>query len=352
MNPDEQPSPSLSPNHERSPLRQIRTFQGDVAEALKNQNESLVSIQAKEVERHKAEERKIEEKQQQVQAPEVPLPKAPADLPIIEKPARREPIIVEAPRPILEDTPQMFTPEELEARHKKRKGLLLALGTLLLLGGGIYGGWNAYTQYKTKTTLPIIEIIPNSFISSDGLVDINALTLDRTKLIERLRQEKTRTGKGIVQIELRKGETTNASFLSTESLLTLLQTEAPGRLVRAFNSLFMLGTLGDGTSRHVFMLIKLDSFENAFGGMLEWEETLQKDMLPLFASEGVVSEIPLQSPWSDITINNKDARILKDSTGHTVLLYAFVDNKYLLMTDEESTLRTLLTRITAEKLVR
>lgn len=364
MNPEERQntegSPSLSPNQAPSPLKQIRTFQGDVAEALKSQHESLVSIQAKEAQKRKDEIRHEIEKAAPPPPPAPTRPQGTPDLPVIAVPARKTPI--EHPEPIIQETPQQaetpvrevpfFTPEELAARKKRRQGMLLALGILLLLGGGAYGAWSAYTKYKEKSALPMVEIIPNSFISVDSRSDHNALTFTREKLIEIVRDEKNKAGKGIIQIELRKGETTTASFLTSDQFFTLLQTEAPGRLVRAFDPLFMLGVIGDTTPRHVFMLIKLDSFENAFSGMFAWEETMIKDFLPLFTSDEVVSRMTSQGTWSDITIKNKDARVLKDSTGHTVLLYSFVDNTYLLITDNEDTFRTLLARIEAEKLVR
>ena len=55
---------------------------------------------------------------------------------------------------------------------------------------------------------------------------------------------------------------------------------------------------------------------------------------------------------SDITIKNKDARILKSPTGQTVLLYSFYNNNMLILTDNEETLRALLTKLDSEKLSR
>jgi hypothetical protein len=335
MNPEDNASPiggspSLSPS-EPSSLKQIRTFQGDVAEALKNQNESLVSIQAKEVARTKEITREIEH-------PKATEP----ELPVIAVPARKEPLVT---------PPRVLSPEEIESKHKRNQAFLLGLGTLILLGGGVYAGWAAYKEYKVKTFVPMAEVIPNSFISSDSMVEYNSLDFDREGLIAKVQEERAGARTGITHIELKKGETVNASLLTTEELLVILQSEAPGRLVRAFDPLFMLGVLGDAP-RHTFLFIKLDSFDNAFSGMLEWERTLAHDMLPLFASPGVVEVASQGVTFSDITIKNKDARVLKDVTGHTVLLYSFVDNKYLLITDDEETFKTILTRITAEKLVR
>lgn len=293
--------PSLS-----SPLKQIRTFQGDVANALKNQNESLVSIQRAEVSRNmeRAENRPL-------------------------------------------------TEEEKAHKRSITSGILLAFGIILLIGLGGAGSWYAYRSYKTKTAVPETVVVPNMFFHTDTVLHNNALSISRESMILAIQIEKQNTtGPLIEQFQLHTGEGPTAPLLSTEGFLSLMMSHAPNTLVRAFNPLFMLGTIGTNP-RHTFLLIKLDSYENAFPGMLAWEESLADDLLPLFASQPVVESLPPQTPFVDTTIQNKDARVLKDpSTGQTILLYSFFDNSVLIITDSEETLRSIVTRLNSEKLTR
>lgn len=332
MNPEEKEKPSpAAPSeshfppapHEASPLKQIRTFQGDVAEALHTQNESIVSIQQHEV------ARRMEAKKE-------------APLPPVERPEVEAPIV----RPL-----PVETPEEREEREVRTSGFKLLGGIIFLVLLGAGGGWYAYKGYRQKTFVPVVEIVPNRFLTTDSLINIDVVPLARETFIQNIQAERTTSRSGIEQIELKKGEGVNSPLMTTSAFLDFLQARAPGSLVRAFNPLFMMGLLS-GNPRHTFLIIKLDSFENAFPGMLGWEKFLADDLLPLFAADAIVKNLPSDTVWKDITIQNKDARVLKDSTGTTVLLYSFFDNNRLLITDSEETLRTLITRLTSEKLSR
>ena len=332
MNPDE-PKPQPGP----SPLKQIRTFQGDVAEALRNQNESLVSIQRAEVKR----DTRPSEPPKKVEPP-------------VEKANFLKPVTItpSAARTAPEEPRKPITVEQAEEKQNIKSGILLFLGTILLIGLGGYGAWYGYELYTAKISVPIATEFDNKFLSTDSFVDHDALTLNRDSLIQLVQAELLKnSGKGIEQIELHKGAAENPPLLPTESFLALLQSHAPGNLVRALDPLFMLGTIGAGP-KSSFILIKLDSFENAYDGMLKWEINMADDLLPLFAPEAVVQSVPSNTTFSDVTIQNKDARILKDPNGNTVLLYSFYDNQILVITDTEETLRTLITRLNSEKLTR
>ena len=103
----------------------------------------------------------------------------------------------------------------------------------------------------------------------------------------------------------------------------------------------MLGVLEKQTPKP-FLLIKLDSFEQAYPGMLEWEKDIKDDLLPLFANDEKVLAIPADKTFDDLTISNKGTRVLRDSERNAVLIYTFIDNNMLLITDNEDSLKNLL----------
>jgi hypothetical protein len=308
MNPEvENPKPE-----ESTPLPQIRTFQGDVADALKDQGESVMSIRRAELTR-------------QGGGNEF------------------------APRP----TPQ----ETLEAKSTQ-KMILSIFGAIIFLGLGAVAVWYAYSGYKEKTALPTVVVIPNQFITSDSTANIDVTGLARESFISAFNIRKSENLKNnfVEHIQLNKGVSTTTVSIKTADFLNILNTQAPTSLVRALNPLFMLGTIGDTTDAsstpHTYLLIKVDSFENVFAGMLGWEQNLREDLLPLFASEETMLKIPAQTPFVDVIIQNKDTRALKDSGGNTVLLYTFFDNNMLIITDSAATLRTLIIKLNTSKLSR
>ncbi|MES2213812.1 MAG: hypothetical protein V4465_00250 [Patescibacteria group bacterium] len=358
MNPDL--DPSRAPEDPNAPrLKQIRTFQGDVAAALHTQGESVISIQQKEVERTLDRERQKEAQEavkNEIEKMSMVTPASGLEVPAgfvppkAETPAKEsanmQPLTIvpiERPVPVTQ-----VTSEEIVAR---KKILYLALGTLLLLviGGG--AGWYAYKGYITKTEVPVVMDVPNKFLAYESIVNLNGLAFKKDSLVEVVTAERMSNAAGTKQIELRRGDAIDSPVMNTETFLALMESHAPSSLIRALDPLFMLGLTGSNP-RHTFIIVKLDSFENAYPGMLNWEKDLPGDLLPLFASKEVVSTIPEGQIWSDVTIQNKDARVLKDPSGQIVLIYSFFDNNRLVITDTESTLRTIITRLNSEKLAR
>lgn len=288
-------------------LKQIRTFQGDVAETLQRQSESIVSIrQAERLKRESA------------QAADNTLP-----------------------------------------RNSKRTGLfLLLLGSLLLFALGTLGAWYAYNEFVRKITAPTMAAPSNRFISANIAVNLDLATTSRETLVSTLAAERENVPVGEVgHINLRRrGADGAAELLPTSEFLDILESQAPGSLVRSFDPLFMLGVFGESPTAErsgasAFLIIKLASFENAFAGMLAWEKNMSRDIGPLFATARLLVDAPVESAFIDITDRNKDIRalVLEDQT---VLLYSFFDNNMLIITDSVGTLRTLLERLTREKLSR
>jgi len=286
-------TPQEIPEETDHPLSQIRTYQGDVASALGNQKESLVSIQHAEVARRRSSN----------------------------------------------------TPEPEPAEHSSgQRALLLVIGSVVLFVLAIFGGWFTYRTYVQRSTPPT-PTIPESRLVSSAQEESFAVatTTTRVELIKLLRD---------ASLEVPANTVKNIALnLNIESFLRILETNAPGSLVRSFKPIFMFGSLG-GESASNFVIVQLASFENAFAGMLDWESSMASDIGPIFPSAERLKNVTSLTAFQDITDKNKDARILYDPDGQEVLLYSFLNNDILIITDNIATLQTIISRLTAESLVR
>lgn len=279
----------------QTPLKQIRTYQGDVAAALTQQNESLYSIQAKE----------------RARSGGTSLPIAKSVLPLL-------------------------------------------AGTLLLLTFAAFAGYFAYGEFTKKTAPPPPSTPVGRFLPAESTNQLDLSPLARDTLIAAFLQASSDTKAGELRyINLTKGTST----ASVTQFFATLETQAPGSLTRALEPVFMAGSLGESH----FLIFKLASFPNAFGGMLAWEPTLASDIGPLFNNYERVKSMSTPSVFKDVVYKNKDARVLfmegvDPVTGATsttpALLYSFFDNRMLIMTDQLETLQTLIDRLTQEALTR
>ena len=303
-----------------SPLKQIRTFQGDVAEILEKQKESLFSIQQKEAAQQQA--RQVEATQEE----------------------RVTPVV----------SGQRVVPSSPDTTGKNYELFLLLLGSIVLIVLGLAGAWYGYQTFLKQSRPPEIVVPETRFIAVQSAITIDATTLNRANLIGEIDSQLGDVKDGeLRQAVFKKGTTTLSSLLTTGELFQKLQTQAPGSLVRALDPLFMFGSLGQSR----FFIIKITSFENAFPGMLSWEETLGEDLGGLFGTAPLLKNISSTSVFKDIVSKNKDVRALfaptepLASSTVPVILYSFFDNQKLIITDSFETLQTLIDRLNKELLV-
>ncbi len=327
----------------KSPLKNLRTYQGDVAEALKDSNASMLSISLA--------ARKKKEK----------------------------------------EPPPTQTPIE---RKREKKNTMLALSSALLLVIGLSILGSLYYVHVQNLPVPVIEP-PRSIISFDRETEIlsNGLTKEKfLSVVEDIKndpKEKNKPASSITYLHIVKRASTTPTIIVTDSIngsefLSLLKSRAPISLTRSFVSSFMLG-LYRGRNNDAFILIELSSYENAFDGMLSWEKNMWGDIGALMSPKiiSVVSApnaplatttasttavatttpgtvatttatttpivplvpvISVKESFIDKVISNKDTRVLSTSFGETVLVYGFVTKDLLLIASSEETFKAILDR--------
>ncbi len=285
--------------------RAIRTYQSDVEELLSHEGGSLTKIAAIENEKR---------------APPVPF-----DGP--EGPDLRETVLVIS-------------------------AVLIILGILTV--GFIYY-WEKGAS-STKVTLPNNPDI----IVPDSVVDIDISGLTRDSLIAALNKDRiqtTATLGNVVEFRLVQGQGDAAPAITATDFLTALNASAPSALTRSLQSGFVFGINAQNINQP-FLILKTDYYQNAFAGMLAWENTgLADDLGPLFFSANPATETASttgsgQATFGDAVFNNRDARVLKDGSGNIILLYSFPDKNTLVITTNPDTLNAVAAKIVAGQLVR
>lgn len=108
---------------------------------------------------------------------------------------------------------------------------------------------------------------------------------------------------------------------------------------------FMLGVDSEVDGAHIFMIIEAESYESLFPGMINWEKTLLGDVKDIFEIDEITLTQNTNTTWQDKIVNNKDMRILKNSSGETVLLYGYAESNIVILTDNQETFDRVLKRL-------
>ncbi len=126
--------------------------------------------------------------------------------------------------------------------------------------------------------------------------------------------------------------------MTVESVLKLIAPQMSSSLVRSYDSEYMLGIYSFDTNEP-FIILTTSDYASSFSGMLKWESTMPYDLDKLFS---VIQKGVVDFSFKDETLQNKDLRVLKNDNNKTVLLYSFIDKNTLVITANENILTAII----------
>jgi hypothetical protein len=252
-----------------------------------------------------------------------------------------------------------------EKRSRLTTWLMVAGGMIFIVAAS---GALAWAVYRPAPAAQAPQAPASTLISTDGTQTIvmppgekrDALMTD----LEAAR-EQTALSLGLIS-RLWVAEPTTTTQGNTledvppQTLLSTLAPDAPPELVRAIEPDYLLGVhVYDGNQ--ALLIFKVDSYEQAYAGMLAWEPAMHSDLLPLFQytppqhipEENAASSSPTagppqltgQSGFVDRVVENHDARVIQNQYGDISLLWTFLDKSTLVITTTDATLREIISRI-------
>ncbi len=288
-------------------LRPLRTYERDVAEMIRSQEASIVSISL-------AEQKRKEE------------------LPV-------------------EDEPYVSATEKIT-----RNTIFFVVSIILVVASvSIFIIFYSNIKNKTETIKPNpistpIPINDKKEISVDGLVPPQIVEKIKTTISEYVGDDTILH----IQINTTDIEMSSTTEATAKEFFEDSFLDIPTSLTRAFDKKMFAGVYMFA-KRYPFFIINIDSFDNAFAGMLLWEKDMYTDIGAILDTRAVSDTDFLGTPlenFEDVVIQNKDTRVLKDNQGEIIVVYSFIDQKTLLITQSELGFKEVLNRFNASKFVR
>lgn len=219
----------------------------------------------------------------------------------------------------------------------KRK-LYLTFGIILLvLGIGIV----TTVYYIRSSEKTIVEQRTKALIgfSQEKVLSVTATT--RERLINQLLDEKNSFSLPVNSILYINTANASGTPADIENVLALLSPKMPGSLSRSFSPKYMIGIFSFDTNEP-FIILTTEDLALSFAGMLKWEKDMVSDVGKLFGI--IVNASSTPSTFLDQERRNEDLRVLKGEDGKIILLYSFIDNDTLLITKNENIFSAILSR--------
>ncbi|MDP3996581.1 MAG: hypothetical protein Q8P86_02715 [bacterium] len=297
--------PERTKNNDRI-LKPLRTYEGDVAEALKSKKGSIGKIVIAE------DKRRNEKEGYSLTAPEKP---------------------------------------------ERRTGLVVVALFLIILGAGAWGG----VYFWNKKNSPLennFSFSPLFSADTQKEVDITGKKGSDVSAYLNASVESPLSLTSVVGMYFVQNDGLEKTVVSGGDFILILETDAPAALLRTLTGPAMFG-IHSLIENQPFFITRVDNFENAFAGMLSWEKNLTHDLGPILSpaikkmTAGATTTRPTYyGEFQDFIIKNKDVRALKDQSGNILLLYSFPDRSTLVITSNPDTFEEILRRQLTIKMVR
>ncbi len=251
------------------------------------------------------------------------------------------------------------------------KKIVLIVGILVLIVASIgIVGYAIFSLIK-QTPLPQQATPPKTLITADD-TKIVSVSPNQNTLNAWLDAKHTLANDPatIVAIDLINSGTTTP--VNAQMFLTNLgASHMPSWFIRAIGQSYMTGFYHDGSSWNPFLIVQVDSYTNAFAGMLQWEPAMATDLAPLYASSQIHTNVAsttiatttafasytasstssttvtLATPpsFSDTFIDNKNVRVLGIPGQKPLLLYSFPEQNVLVITTSTAAMKEIFNRL-------
>jgi hypothetical protein len=289
MNPEENKK-----KEERIPIKSLRTFQGDVQEAISKNNFSTTTILVKE----------------QVRKIENPVETA-----------------------------------EVLGKSNARNKTFIIFGVAFIVLGLLSV---AVLYYIKSNEEVIIEKQTKAIIAFTEESAVNMTNINRKEIFDKILENKNRNGL-VVNSVIFINTLLNDKQISTDELLSVIAPSMLPSLTRSFDKEYMLGVYSYDTNEP-FIILTVEDFSLSYPGMLKWEEAMANDLGEIFNYSSSTTTAPRL--FVDKVIKNRDIRALEDSAGNPILLYSFVDRETLVITKNENMLSAIVGKLIISKQVK
>ena len=249
---------------------------------------------------------------------------------------------------------------------KIRRLVFAGAGVLLLIGAAGIFGWALIPRGGTGQA----PQMPPTLIAVDQVIAVPVGSADtRAALMANLQAAKQGVSLplGLVAQLVpaqTPGNGAQGTVMPAQDFLSLLAPDIPPDLLRTFGANYVLG-VHSYDQNQALLILKVDSYETAYAGMLEWEPSMPGDLAPLFTrtpsthtpGQGTASTTAsttpdiLQTGFTDQVVENHDARVLHNAAGDILLLWTFLDRTTLVVTTNQYTLREAVKRVTSASLI-
>lgn len=247
--------------------------------------------------------------------------------------------------------------ENPKTEEYSKSKIIIFIGTIFIVLSLIGFSFVFLTGNK-QNQAPALITWP-AMITTEYKDELNVETIGANKIINVLSSKLNGVQipvNNIYNAYITTGTSTNRQLVGAKGFVVLIKSKMPEILKRSLLSDYMIGTFSFGKN-FPFTIFKTNSFENAYAGLLQWENEMEKDFQIIFRlpgyekSEGVLADLTptVSKKFEDAVIINKDVRVLRNERREIIFLYGLINKETIIFTINDTAFKEILDRLDKEK---
>jgi hypothetical protein len=226
--------------------------------------------------------------------------------------------------------------------------VVMMLGFILIVGGIMIFIYSIVNRSK-PVDVTISNVVFPSLIFTENQVQIDMTDLNKTELFNAIEAQvgnRTLVPETINNLYISYKTPVGQAAVPATVFLQKLGINVPDTLFQNLYPQFMLGVYSMEPKNNEFLIFKVKDFNDTFIAMRDWEESMLSDTLRLFKidTSGDGKAI-FSKDFETVTLFNKEARVLKNSSDKVILSYIFLDPKTVMVTTQTDAVQEVIKRL-------
>ena len=231
-----------------------------------------------------------------------------------------------------------LSPESRKNRSFLFVSLFLLIAALSALASFVFFKKEISTVSVAPQFTPLVYLDGTEFLGIDGF--------SKDQITQTISSESAKTTVkfgGVEGVYL----TLNKEIIGLRKFLTFVSPDLDQKSMNYVSDDFLIG-VSNAEKKSPFILIKVRSFTDVFDVMRSWENEMFNDLHGVFGIDlNISTKYLLTKDFEDGIVQNRNARILKDANGNIVMMYVYLDDTSIIITNSEVAAREIKLRLSA-----
>ncbi len=198
---------------------------------------------------------------------------------------------------------------------------------------GVMAGMIIFSTDETTPLSGFLSDPPDLFVNDNT---VYVFAPDRIRLLDTLKNE-TETARVRTQfVPSLGGLNENRRLLSTNATMNLLKTTPNNSLTSSISEI----ALGASRDKDPFIVMAIKRYDHAFAGMLDWENSIRRDLSPWFGAVSIATKPTNQ--FIDGSVEGRNVRIKLNENEEEMIVYGFFNEHTLIITNSSESFSSLL----------